>query len=859
MKLVLALLFLIQVPVLAQGNREPKVTDGTIPAFALERSPIELHRLAQANLPFDKVGRKFAVLGLESGAFEAWAYPLKLLRNFRCSFFLENSTRPLESADLARSVSVSPEATIITYVHQSFTARAIYITALDEPGAIILIEISAVAPLKIVCSFLPVLQPMWPAGIGGQYSYWDENRKAYIIGEPTGQNHGMVGSPAATGISYTPAHMLSDQPYEFPIDIKDPALVRDRYIPIYLAGGKGRGDSTLAVYKRLSSDPEHYFKESLEHFRNLTNTTLRIHTPVPEIGLAFEWAKVAYDNLVVENPDLGEGLVAGLGMSGTSGRPGFGWFFGGDAFINSFSIDSYNGYQTVRDALAFTQKWQRKDGKMAHELSQAAGYVDWFGKYHYGYIHGDTTPFYLTAIYDYYVMTADSQFIRDSWESLTKAYAWCRTTDANNDGLMDNRKAGLGALEFGALTDIESDVYMAAVWVRAAYAMQFLAQAVSDTALASQATADFLRARESFQKKFWDSQNRFYTYAFNTKNELVKETVPWSVVGLSWGIGDSANSVSTLERLASADMTTDWGVRTISQKSSYYDPLNYNYGTVWPFVNSWVATAMFKHHLAQQGYDLILASVKHTFDHQLGAVAEVFSGNNNIPLGEAVAHQGFSSAGVVLPLVRGLFGLDANAIEKKVTFAPQFPADWDSAGIENYRAGNATFSFNYRRLQNKLTIRARAENANGYALLIQPALGIGNVVRSVLVDGKPVPFTVTTFKQVVRPTIAVPAGKDAATIDVVFEPSVEILPPPRESAPGDADAGLKIISTSMTGKNLQIVVEGVASKEYLVEVVQPEGIGNVQGASVEGNRLRVKFPAGKPNEFIRKNVTVTIR
>jgi len=35
----------------------------------------------------------------------------------------------------------------------------------------------------------------------------------------------------------------------------------------------------------------------------------------------------------VDNPLLGKGMVAGLGASGSSGRPGFGWFFGGDGEI----------------------------------------------------------------------------------------------------------------------------------------------------------------------------------------------------------------------------------------------------------------------------------------------------------------------------------------------------------------------------------------------------------------------------------------------------------------------------------------------------------------------------------------------
>lgn len=64
------------------------------------------------------------------------------------------------------------------------------------------------------------------------------------------------------------------------------------------------------------------------------DNTLKIDTPDSEINRAFSFAKLALDSLLIENPDLGSSLVAGFGKSGGSGRPGFGWFFGGDSFIN---------------------------------------------------------------------------------------------------------------------------------------------------------------------------------------------------------------------------------------------------------------------------------------------------------------------------------------------------------------------------------------------------------------------------------------------------------------------------------------------------------------------------------------------
>ncbi len=226
----------------------PAVPAGAVARFRIEPTDIELARPAQPFTYFDKAGRRFALLATEGGAFEAWAYPLKILRGFEFSFLLGSSTQPIQGRDIVRTVSVDPAVTTLTFAYQSFTVRAHYVTSVREPGALILLEVDATEPLTIVCSFLPVLQPMWPAGLGGQYAAWDDALKAYLISEPTRKNHGFVGSPAARGISYTPAHMLSDAPSQFSIEVADPKAVAGVYLPVVLAGGEGKREDVRAVY-----------------------------------------------------------------------------------------------------------------------------------------------------------------------------------------------------------------------------------------------------------------------------------------------------------------------------------------------------------------------------------------------------------------------------------------------------------------------------------------------------------------------------------------------------------------------------------------------------------------------------------
>ena len=823
--------------------------NGTVPFFPLKTNELALERQAHPGNPFNQAGRKFVILADESGIFEAWAYPLKLFRNFQLSFLTEDSTHPIQGKDIAHYISVTPEATTITYVYQSFTVKAAYITPVNEPGAMLLLNVDSNQPLTIVCGFIPVLQPMWPAGIGGQYAYWNNELKAYIISEPTGKNIGIVGSPAASGISYTPAHMLSDNPSEFKIKITEPNKYRDKYIPICMAGGIGSRAEITAIYNSLLKDPDIQYLNTWEHYQNLRKNTLQIRTPNRSLDKAFEWAKVTFDNLLVDNPNLGMGLVAGLGASGTSGRPGFGWFFGGDAYINCLSILSYGDYSTCRTALAFTQKWQRDDGKMAHELSQAEGYIDWWKDYHYGYIHGDTTPYYIAAMHEYMRYSGDTEFVQNSWGSLTRAFNWCLQTDVNKDGLMDNKQAGLGALEYGALTGIETDIYLAAVWVKACESMTRMSQVVKDLKFADLAGKTFVKAEKAFREKFWDVENRFYAYAFNSSGEHVSEISPWNAVGLMWKLGIKENSRLSLEKLCSGEIMTDWGIRSISNKSAFFQPLNYNYGAVWPFLSSWVNTALFKHHMPQQGYTLLCSTAGHTYTHNLGCVTEVFSGTHNIWPQEAVSQQGFSSAGIVLPFIRGLFGLEGNDQNKKITFSPHFPADWDHADISNLKIGTGLFSLSYNRENNQIKVDIFSENSKGFKLRFAPVLGLGSKIHSLKVDGIPAEFTFEIINQIVLIESEIDLSREHTVIEMEFTPSLEILPVHPVSKTGERNHGLKLVHISELSDALFIRVEGLPGRDYTLSLLNSETILSVEGAELKNGLLFFTIPDKDSNDF----------
>src|SRR5689334_18126929 len=59
------------------------------------------------------VGQRAGLLGNENGQFEAWVYPLKILRQFHLRFLVGGHALLAES--LARTLTVRPESATIVY------------------------------------------------------------------------------------------------------------------------------------------------------------------------------------------------------------------------------------------------------------------------------------------------------------------------------------------------------------------------------------------------------------------------------------------------------------------------------------------------------------------------------------------------------------------------------------------------------------------------------------------------------------------------------------------------------------------------------------------------------------------------
>ena len=784
-------------------------------------------------------GRRAAAIGTEQGEFEVWAWPLKLVHGLQLSFQTPLYAEPVRAADVARTVEVTPAGATITYSHAAFTVRERIFAPVDEPAVAIVLDVEAVRPIEIIASFHSDLQLAWPGGLGGQYILWNDTLKAFELTESRRQFNAIVGSPFATRATTNPTWSVPDAPSEMRIAVGDqnPAAmprwqepagrlvnVVVRGIPIVLVGQIAARDTVLATYRRvLARLPELYDRRVAHEDSVLADAVGFGDTAVDRRA---RWAELNLDEALVCNPDLGCGPVAGYGPSGPGGaRPGFGWFFGGDAAINSFALASAGAFDLARAYLGFFARYQRADGKITHEISQSAARVPWFSDYPFPYWHGDTSPFWILAIGELFRASADTAFVRSRWPELRRAYQWCAGT-VGDDGLMENARAGVGAIEVGNLgVGVKSDIYLAAVWVEALRRMGEMARSLGDTAVAGEVERKLPTARRSLEERFWMPRAGRFAFAVLAGDSLNDNLTVWPATAMSWHLFDEERGQAMAAALARAAISTDWGSRTLASESGLYDPLHYNNGSVWPFVTGFLALAEFRYHNVYAGR-AALDAVGRTFDlWGLGRNPEVFSGSSFEPLETAVPQQFFSTSMYLTPLLRGAFGLEADAPRGVLTVAPHLfdrPGDYLVRGV---RVGGVVLDVQLRVSDTAFAavVRRVRRGVSRLRLHFEPALAPGAVVREVRAGRVAAAYHVAQTGLDEHVAFDIDLDGDSAAVVVRHLPGWRLVVADSPPSRGDRSRNLKVVSARLVGDAFEVGVEGLAGTSYVIEVHKPSG------------------------------------
>jgi hypothetical protein len=184
----------------------------------------------------------------------------------------------------------------------------------------------------------------------------------------------------------------------------------------------------------------------------------------------------------------------------------------------------------------------------------------------------------------------------------------------------------------------------------------------------------------------------------------------------------------TPEQAATTLHNTEYNLENIPMESggrrvvtSNFTPAIWSVRVLWPGDNFMLAHAYFRTGLARDGWDVLRGSILHT-------------GFNDLVPGDSVDIVGGTDFGDTVhtftrTLVEGLFGYQPDYPFGKVLVAPQFPADWDKASIQNPNA-----AISYERSGNTHTLAVRLQRDASLTVEIPVR---ATAITGVTVDGKP--------------------------------------------------------------------------------------------------------------------------
>lgn len=642
-------------------------------------------------------GRMALLGGNASAGLEGWAYPVQIFRGLTTSFVV--GEKEWQGLPLLAEIEYTPTSIVRIYRGAGFWVKETLFVPSELPGAVLSYQVEAAQRVRIRLRFTPVLDLMWPVGMGGQEVQWLAAEKAYSLHEPTGHFAALLGSPdtvAHDDLLNTDVPLSADHVLTLTME---PGA--DHAARLYFAGETHGVQSARAIYGRLISTQETLQAAAQSHFAELLSRRLTIETPDPEVNKALAWSQVALDQAWVCNPTLGCGLVAGYGPSrGIARRPQYDWFFAGDALTAMHALLLTGQFERTRDALTFLFRYQdAKTGMMWHEISQSASYVRWAQDYPYMFPHVDITFDFLAGLDEYLRASGDKAFLQEHWQTIAAAYGYCASLIDVADGLprVPEGKEGRDEQQHP-----REELQLAVEWVEAAKAFSHLAAKLGHSEFAAPAQAASDRAAAAVPGHFWSLQQAFFVSEIkaNGEPEDAMHLPPEAALRLL----NPSQRTQVMQRIAGPQFQTAWGTRGVGSASRNFDPDSYATGSVWATATSTAAMELWQNGNSREAWATWRNLLPWLSLDAMGHLHETLSGAAFRPQTESVPEQTWSSAGLISSFIEGLAGLRLDADTQTITLTPHLPAEWDHLDLRHLRVGDSEADLTIRRVAGGMQI-----------------------------------------------------------------------------------------------------------------------------------------------------------
>jgi len=368
-----------------------------------------------------------------------------------------------------------------------------------------------------------------------------------------------------------------------------------------------------------------------------------------------------------------------------AGAPWFMTLFGRDSLLTAWMTLPFDG-SLAKGVLATLADLQgraddpmseEQPGRILHELRRHGGSGAFSSRSRY-YGTVDATPLFVGLAAEAWRWRAiDLDALRELAPAVGRAVEWViGPGDSDGDGFLDYRRRhehGLanqgwkdswdgvtradGTLPEAPVALVEAQGYAYAA-LRGAAA---LAEVVDIGHHADDLRRKAERLKDRFNEVFWDERG-YFVLGLDAHGRPIDSLTTNPGHALWSGIADDDKACRYVERLVDPDLWTGWGLRTLAQSMTAYDPLSYHNGSVWPHDTA-LCIAGAARYGCWDAVDLLVDGALDATRHFEGRPPELFAGVARDDVAMPVAYpsscspQAWASASVLL-LVRTMLGLE---------------------------------------------------------------------------------------------------------------------------------------------------------------------------------------------------------
>lgn len=406
---------------------------------------------------------------------------------------------------------------------------------------------------------------------------------------------------------------------------------------------------------------------------------------------------------------------------GTLPAAGIPWFvapFGRDSLIvglQTLHLHPESAARTLRFLAAHQgtkvdRYTDEEPGKILHEFRY--GEMARLGEVphvpYYGTV--DATPLFAWLAAETCLWTCDDELYHAMSPHVRRAFEWIEQCgDVDGDGLVDYSTVTTGAgtishkiwkdswdsLHYpdgrpgiGMITPVEVQGYVYAGYRRWAKTAALHGDAAWATELAAKADA----VQAEVERRFWLDGESCYAQALGPDKEPIGAVSSNSAQLLMTGLPSPERAARMARRFLGPDMLTGWGLRTLSESMTSFNPMSYHNGSIWPHDNSLAVAGAYAYGQNELGERIAEGLLEAAAIDPILRLPELYCGFrrddavNDAPVPYPVSCSPQAWASGALPLVvRAIAGLEADPASGSLLVKPNLPGWLDRIEFRDLR------------------------------------------------------------------------------------------------------------------------------------------------------------------------------